>query len=207
MTGAMPEDDVLVSGVELASVLGFRPSYLVELKKAGRLVPGPGGKGYWKSKSTRLFYNTADPGASGVAQRHAAARGGAPAPMAVGNGGAGEGEAQGAPAAPTFAVSESPDSQRRAKALADQAEAAARKALRDEAVELGELLPAADVLHASASAGATFRVAMERMVDAAAPRLAAISDEAAVRSLLWDEVNHALGELARNLRGMVQEAA
>jgi len=47
----MAVEDVVVTGVELAAFLGCRPSYIVELKRNGRLVPAAGGKGYLKAAS------------------------------------------------------------------------------------------------------------------------------------------------------------
>ncbi|MFP3415846.1 hypothetical protein SB773_30875, partial [Bacillus sp. SIMBA_074] len=67
----MTDADVVVTGKLLADHIGCRPSYIVELKRAGRLVLGPDGKGYLRDASLALYEQTRDPAKSGVAARHA----------------------------------------------------------------------------------------------------------------------------------------
>lgn len=185
------DGDQVVTGAALAAVLGFRPSYLVELKHAGRLVPGPGGKGYWRAASLARYAQTRDPAAQAVADRHAAARGDGEASAPAS---AGEGDAD------RYLQADEASAVRRARALADQAEADVRKKLRDEQVELGRLLDADEVESIVASAATGIRVGLERLADSLAPALAAQGDEAKCRQLLWDEFNHLLDELARDFR-------
>ena len=71
----MAEGDLTITGKELASLIGCKPSYVVELRKKGRVVVGAGGKGFLKAASLELYARTADPVYAGVAQRHADERG------------------------------------------------------------------------------------------------------------------------------------
>lgn len=196
------QDDVVVTGKALAAILGFRPSYIVELKHKGRLVVAPAGKGYLKRASLALYHSTVDPAASAVAERHAQARltvqppQEAPtAPTAQMADDEADDEPQAPPGAPP-----SPDAQRKAKALADKAEIDAMTAQMEFDQKMGRLLPAGPVEHRLASAIVTFRVRMERMVDGLTPRLAAARDETTVRELLRTEITQALQELAKAFR-------
>jgi hypothetical protein len=193
----------------LARALGCQPSYVTELKAAGRLVLTADGKRVRVDETLALIRETADPAKAGVADRHAAKRGGGGATRA---------------AAPTAAVAgrddgddvddddeasteqadpvKSSHARRKAKALADKAEADARKALRDEQVELGQLLQAEEVEHALRSAVVTFRGALENLPNTIAPELAAIDDEGRVRVVLAEALEHALEELARKFNSL-----
>jgi len=195
-----------VTGKELAAILGCKPSYLIELKRNGRLVVAPDGKGYLRAESVALYHETKDPTRAGVAARHAAVRAATAAlvpPLAA--------AAAAGPDAPDDAELpvgplEAPDAKRRAKALADRAEIEAKVAQRDYDLSLGKLLDAAEVEQALAAAGVTFRTGMERMVDVLAPQLAAQSDEGRCRQLLWNEVAHALEALSRAFHGTARQA-
>ncbi|MGH8038933.1 MAG: hypothetical protein ACREPC_06855 [Stenotrophomonas sp.] len=204
----MASEDVQVSGKDLALLIGCRPSYIVELKKKGRLVCAEDGKGYLRDASLALYGQTQDPSYSAVAARHAQARGASLA-------GAGEGahpdsdadaddlEADGeAESGEGAALPVTPDSKRKAKALADKAEIDAKAAARDYEVSMGKLLDAGQVEHVLAEAATAIRVELEleRMADALAPQLAATSDEARCRELIWNEVSHALEEMSRGFR-------
>lgn len=192
------QDDEVVTGKDLAAILGFRPSYIVELKHKGRLVLAPGGKGYLKRASLALYHGTVDPAASAVAERHAGARLAARAPQGDPSAQDGPGtddEGDDEPLAPP-----SPDAQRKAKALADKAEIDALTAQMEYDQKMGRLLPAAPVEHRLASAVVTFRVRLERMVDGLTPRLTAARDETSVREMLRTEITQALQELAKAFR-------
>jgi len=193
----MVEGDVTVTGKELAALIGCRPSYIIELKRHGRLVPGADGKGYLKAASLVLYEETKDPSRAGVAQRHAAARGAA---LAGEEDADGEGEAE----LPERLLSS--DAKRKAKALADKAETDAHMAQIELAKALGELLPAAQVERAIAESATALRVALEGLADTLAPQLAATNDEARCRQLVWDEVHHALDELSRGFREAAKPA-
>lgn len=174
-----------------ARILDKSPSYITELKGAGRLVLGDGGK-VDVDASLALIRETADPAKDGVRARHAANRGQGQGVAAVGTDDPDDGAE-----APLEFEPQSNDAKRRAKALADGAEADARKKLRDEQVELGQLLQADDVEHAVRGAVATLRNGLENLPTILAPQVAAESDEAKCRVLITDAVEHALEELAR----------
>ncbi|WP_282294831.1 hypothetical protein [Stenotrophomonas sp. PS02289] len=206
----MASEDVQVTGKELAVLIGCRPSYIVELKKKGRLVSAEDGKGYLRDASLALYAQTQDPAYSAVAARHAQARGSSLA--GAGEGGVtdagsdaeeldvdadADGEGEGREGSPAPAT---PDAKRKAKALADKAEIDAKAAARDYEVSMGKLLDAAQVEHELAEAATAIRVELERMADTLAPQLAATSDEARCRELIWNEVSHALEEMSRGFR-------
>jgi len=200
----MTAPGTVVTGKQLAAILGFKPSFIVQLKRDGRLVPAPGGKGYLRAESLALYEETRDPTRAGVAARHAAARAATavPVPPPAGAPAAGPDDADDGdlPLAPY----EAPDAKRRAKALADRAEWDAKVAERDYLTSIGKLLDAGEVERALAAAGTTLRTALERMVDVMAPQVAAQSDEAKCRQLLWDDVAHALEEISRSFRAAAQ---
>ncbi|WP_153164298.1 hypothetical protein [Stenotrophomonas nematodicola] len=194
------EDDVTVSGKELAALIGCRPSYIVELNKKGRLVPVSEGKGYLRDASLALYGQTRDPSYAAVAARHAQARGAAlGGAVDVEDGDEedadGEQDGGGGSAAPA-----TPDAKRKAKALADKAEIDAKAAARDYEVSMGKLLDAGQVEHVLAEAATAIRVELERMADTLAPQLAATTDESRCRELVWNEVSHALEEMSRGFR-------
>ncbi len=202
----MASEDVKVSGKELAVLIGCRQSYIVELKKKGRLVCAEDGKGYLRDASLALYGQTKDPAYSAVAARHAQTRGSSLA--GAGDGGDAEGDdldADGdsdgnAESGEGHAVPATPDAKRKAKALADKAEIDAKAAARDYEVSMGKLLDASQVEAVLAEAATAIRVELERMADALAPQLAATADEARCRELIWNEVSHALEEMSRGFR-------
>ncbi|MCW0398756.1 hypothetical protein NB688_000570 [Xanthomonas sacchari] len=190
----MTDGDVVVTGKELAAYIGCKPSYVVELKRNGRLVLAPDGKGYLKSASLALYEETRDPSRAGVAERHAAARGAQLVNVR------GDGDADPVEDDEGDAEPKSSDAKRKAKALADKAETDAHMAQIELSEKLGELLPRDEVERAVGEAATGLRIALERIPDTLAPQLAAITDEAKVRQLLWDELTHALEELSRGFR-------
>jgi len=191
----MASEDVRVSGKDLAALIGCRPSYVVELKRKGRLVPAEDGKGYLRDASLALYGQTQDPSYTAVAERHAAARGSALVAAGVMDEEDGDGEAEAEAKAPP-----TKDSLRKAKALADKAEIDAMAAARDYEVSMGKLLDAGQVEHVLAEAATAIRVELERMADTLAPQLAATTDESRCRELVWNEVSHALEEMSRGFR-------
>lgn len=185
-----------------ARMIGVKPSYITELKTAGRLVLTADGKRVRVEESRALIRSTSDPAKAGVVARHAVGRGRAAAttspPVAAATTPADTGEdGDQEPARVYTDPVEESHARRRTKALADKAEADARKALRDEQIELGQLLPADEVEHAVRGAVVTFRGALENLPNTIAPELAAISDEGRVRVVLAEALEHALEELAR----------
>lgn len=175
-----------------ARILGAAPSYVTQLQGEGRLVLTADGKRVRVDESLKLIRGTADPAKSGVAGRHAAARG---APTAAADGDGLDDE----DAAPDGAADPVKDSHamRRSKALADKAETDAKAAERDYRISMGELLEAAEVEHLIRSAVATFRGSLENLPDVLAPELSAITDEGRVRVVLAEAIEHKLEELSR----------
>src|SRR5690606_30092124 len=173
---------------KFADLQGWRPSYVTELKAKGHLVLTDDGRQVRVPESLAKLAALQDPSKIGVQQRHAAARNAArTSPSAPSEGVQGDAEAP----PPSF-VPDDPHAKRRAKAMADQAEAAARKALRDEQVELGELVRREDVERALAAAGTRLRTTLENVPATLAPELAATTDEARCRVLLANAIEHAL---------------
>lgn len=179
---------------QFAAILGCKPAWVTALRKAGRLVLTDNGKAVRVAESMALMESTKDPARQGVADRHAAARkaqegaGAAPSTPAAQNQDD-DGDDAAAPG--------NPHSDRRAKAMADKEEALARKALREEQIEVGRLRWVDEIEPALAEAATRLRAAFEAMPDELSPELASISDEAEVRARLVEFVEHSLGELSR----------
>lgn len=185
----------LVSGKELAAHIGCRPSYIVQLKREGRVVLADGGKGYLLEPSLVLYRETRSPAHVAVAQRHAAGRAGAQA--------ASQGQSDDGDVVGDDLVAEPPvggSQARRANALADKAEVDAKAAQRDLDISLGLLLDRRDVEAVLGQAAGALRAELERMADTLAPQLAATGDEVRCRELVWNEVSHSLEELSRAFR-------
>lgn len=187
----MAAPDRAVTLKQFAQLLDVSPGYVTELKQAGRLVLNDKGR-VLADASRASIAATADPAKDGVRARHAATRGRGAAQGAVDPS---EGDS-GADPADTFEPLSS-DAKRRARALADAAEADTRKKLRDEQVELGLLWSADEVAHGVSGAIATLRNGLENLPAILAPQVAAETDEAKCRVLMLDAIEHALEELAR----------
>lgn len=192
---------------DFADIGGFKRSYVTALRKAGRLVLTEGGKAVQVAASLQLIKDTADPSKAGVAQRHAATRAATAAKAAL---------------TPTEAValpqprSEPEDepapspgdrhAERRAKAMADKEEALAAAAIRANQQALGQLYECKEVDGVVASAGTTFRKNVERFAADLAPKVAPITDESAVRTILADAYEEVLRELSRQFAALAKEA-
>lgn len=187
---------------DFAALIDFRPSYVTQLRQAGRLVLTDDGKRVRVAESIALIESTRDPAKAGVAERHAtergqaAARTAAPAPAQPAPAAANDDSSDDADGPATF-VPTDPHSKRRARALADKAEADARKALRDEKIELGQLLQTDEVAAVVSEAITTLRTSMENLPGQIAPGLAAATTEEQVRVLLAEALETRLGDLAR----------
>jgi len=94
------------------------------------------------------------------------------------------------------APAESEYALRRARALAAKEEALARKAQRDEQIELGQLLPRDAVRAAVSDAIVRLRSRLELIAPTLAPQLAALDDEDQARVLLRDAIEQCLNDLA-----------
>jgi len=178
---------------EFADHMRVRPGYVTELRKAGRLVLTDDGKRVRVAESQRLIEDSRDPTKAGVAARHAAARGEAT------NGGDDRDEDELDDEALATSGPTASHAARRAKAAADREEAAARKALRDEQLELGTLLVIDEVVSAIATTITTLRTGLQNLRSTLAPSLAAAQTEEQVGAVLGEAIESALEECARDL--------
>lgn len=195
---------------EFADHLRCKPGYVTELRKAGRLVLTDDGKRVRVAESAALIADTRDPAKAGVAARHAATRAAAvPSPSTAKA--AGQLPPSAAPSAadtpPSSFTPDDPHAKRRAKAMADKEEALARKALRDEQVELGQLLQREDVERAVADAATRLRTTLENVPATLAPELAATTDEGRCRLLLDNALEHVLEDLSRKFAALGRAGA
>jgi len=186
----MAAQDRAVTLKQFARLLDVSPGYITELKQAERLVLDAQGRVLVDASRARIR-DTADPAKDGVRARHATKRGKAAAtttsePDAPDS----SDDAPSLPATDPIAI-------RRARALAEKAEAEVRDALRKEQVELGQMLQADDVEFFVRGAITTLRNGLENLPAILAPQLAAETDEAKCRVLMLDAIEHALEELAR----------
>lgn len=176
---------------EFAESQGWAPSYVTQLKKSGRLVLTPDGRRVIVAESLQRIADTRSPDKVGVAARHAASRpAGEPDPAP---------EEADAPAAPLSPPGDDPISIRRATAQMEVEEAKARRARREEALELGQLLEVDAVRAVVADAITKLRTALENLPATLAARLAAEPDEATVRVLLLDAIENELGKASRQM--------
>lgn len=179
---------------EFAEFRRWRPSYVTQLRREGRLVLTDDRKRVRVAESLHLIEQTADPARYGVAERHSAKRGPSEAPPPS------DQDGQGGDADDDFDPAAGPTGShqlRRAKALADKAETDAMAAARDYQLSMGKLLAVDDVEAAVRSALAAFRTALENFGGKYAPELAAAHDEARIRTLLNDAIETELTELHR----------
>lgn len=107
--------------------------------------------------------------------------------------------------APLAPAQDDPLAKRRALAQAQAEEAKARKLLRDEAVELGQLLPVDEVRSAIADAVTAMRADLDNLPAILAPQLAAEQDEDRVRVILRDAIEHIEREFARKATAIAKE--
>ncbi len=178
---------------EFAARIGCRPSYITALRKAGRLVLAADGKRVLAAESIAQIEATRDPARAGVAARHAEVRGStlghAPAAIASEDGAADD---------PDGVVGTS-DARRRAKALADKAEADAAAAIRENLKAEGKLYDAEDADHALESVVTALRKSLERIPVTIAPMIVGLADEARVRDILAVEIDRLQREMEREL--------
>lgn len=144
MSVSLPETE---TQAEFARRIGMKPGYVTELKRKGRLVMTEDGRQVRVAESLALIADTRDPAKQGVRDRHAAAR---------------DAEVP-ADTADEFPVDYAADplALRRARAQAEREEALLRKALREEAVDMGELLRREDVVAFTAQAVVEFRTQLQ----------------------------------------------
>ncbi|MGN6520501.1 MAG: hypothetical protein ACTHK2_13850 [Dokdonella sp.] len=178
---------------EFADLIKRKPSYVTQLRQADRLVLTEDGKRVRVAESIARIEATRDPSRIGTVARHAQARG-EDGPTIAGGDIEGEDEASAQDARdPKFQAS---------RAMRENYLALAAK--RDYEREIGLLMDAADVESAIASASTQLRRTLEQLPDNLAPRLAAESDEARIRSIMAEEIHHALQELAREFAAIAK---
>lgn len=191
----MSEPQVAVAGLrEFASLAGFKPSYITQLKKDGRLVMTEDGK-VQVAESLARIEETKSPEKAAVAARHAAAR------QAAAQEATHDPQAPPAPAAPQ----DDPrvgNSYQAARAVREKYLAMEAKRAYEHAI--GKLLEAAHVEAALADAVTTLRTQLEGLPDILASDLAAEPDEARCRALITDAVEQQLHELARQFQRITQ---
>lgn len=170
---------------QLADLIGARaPSYINELEKTGRAVRAPDGKHWLKAESLSAYRAGKDPSKQGVADRHAAARAAAPQPAE--------------PAQPLEAPGEeharrySEYNYQESKAKSEHFAAAREQAAYLK--EVGELVEHSKMMAAFTDAGTTIRSKLESWQTTLPPQLAG-RDEAAIRSMLADQVEAVLTDM------------
>jgi hypothetical protein len=211
LVSAEPET---ASFAEFARRLGCKPGYVTQLRKDGRLVLTEDGKRVLVEASLRLIADTRDPAKAGVADRHAANRG-AHVALSAATGGEGRGDAAGeapghdagdmaAGAAGDDVAPNSPYAERRAAAQMRREEALARKAERDEKIELGELMVASDVIAKLSSYATQMRQRIEAGADILAAEIGQEQDESRRRAIIIDHNERILSELERHFASIAR---
>lgn len=201
----MEVTEATASFSEFATLRGFKKSYVTELKAAGRLVLTDDCKRVRVAESIQRIADTKDPSKTGVARRHEAERA-AKSVAATHAAVAPEIETQDA-TEPFEVPGGASHALRRAKALADKAEADAQEAIRNNMVAEGKLLSADDVLASVSAAGTFLRSRLESLPDVLGPQLAPVQDEATVRAILAEAIEHALEETSRQFSNIVKVLA
>lgn len=99
---------------------------------------------------------------------------------------------------------DSASAERRARALADKEEALARRAQRENLLAEGQLAHVGEVVGGVAAIVTSLRTALESMPDQLAPQLAATTDEARIRVLLAEHLEHLMASASRDLHQLGQ---
>lgn len=180
---------------EFATLAGFRPSYITQLKADGRLILTADGRRVQVAASLARIEATRDPAKAAVAARHAAARTGVAGVVATPPGIAAPEPAHAAPAPDPDTAARAGSTYQSARAVRERFLALQAKLDYEQAS--GKLLPAAEVESALATAITTLRGRLESMPDTLGPQLAAEADEARCRALLAETIEHLLDETAR----------
>lgn len=187
MSQAKPE----MGFAEFARHIGVRPSYITELRKAGRLVLTDDAKAVKVAESVALIGSTRDPSRNGVAARHAAARG-----HEVGASGASAGSDGGEGEAPATASTDY--GFHRAKALKERYAAMTAKVEYERLI--GKLAPVADIEAAAADLVTALRRRLEGMGTTLAPLVAPVSEPSACKALIDEFVEGVLRETSDTLK-------
>lgn len=189
------------SFAEFASLISRTQPYVRQLKRDGRLVLTDDGKAVRVAESMQRIAATRDPSKAGVVERHAAERAAKEAAQEPASDSDDSAQAE---ALPSLYGSHA---ERRAKALADDAEESARRKRRENEIEEGRLLWRDQIEPAIGQAFGRLRQALESTAHELAPELAAIDDEDRVIAVLTDRYERLLGNLSRDLAGLAQQGA
>lgn len=179
------EENALPASESMAAFarrLGFKRSYITQLRKDQRLVMTDDGKKVRVAESIALIESSKDPSKRAVAARHAAKRAADPVPAA---------DPLPEPPEPD------PASASYQHHRATREEYLAKAAIRDYELSIRKLMPAADVETALAQAITELRARLERLPFKLASQVAAESDETRCMRILADEIEPGLSELAR----------
>jgi hypothetical protein len=188
---------------EFSEYIGCKRTYAYQLKKEGRLVLTDDGKRVRVAESIARIAETRDPSKSGVAIRHANARGA----QAMTGHAATTGDDEEAATEP----SEEQDARQGGRSYDFQTAKAKREhwaAEREHASwrkEAGELMEKTEVVASFADAGATLRGRLEAWTATLPPQLVG-RDENAIRATLADQVERLLLDLADKFNRMAGEA-
>lgn len=176
---------------EFAAIIRRRRSYVTALRKSDRLVLD--GKRVNVAESIARIEATKDPSKAGVAARHAAARiGSNPAPPA------------GVKPTPPVNPPESDDEvgYQHWKVRTEKAKALAAE--RENAIADGKLLDAGDVRRIVVAAVTALRTRLESYRNNLVPQMIGIHDEARLRALLTETMEHDLHEAARQFAALAK---
>jgi hypothetical protein len=188
---------------EFSEYIGCKRTYAYQLKKEGRLVLTDDGKRVRVAESIARIAETRDPSKSGVAIRHANARG---AQAMTGHAATTDDDEEAA-----TEPSEQQDAKQGGRSYDFQTAKAKREhwaAEREHASwrkEAGELMEKTEVVASFADAGATLRGRLEAWTATLPPQLVG-RDENAIRATLADQVERLLLDLADKFNRMAGEA-
>lgn len=176
--------DTVMDLTAFCARINVKRSYGTQLKKEGRLVLTPDGKGVLVEASIARIEATRDPSKAGVAARHAAERG---ATADTGHQGDPE-EPDDTPSPDPAQYSYQSSKAKREHWAAEREHAAYRK-------EAGELIERSVHVAAFAALGATVRAKLEAWAAILPPQLVG-RDESAIGALIADQVAQVLAEIS-----------
>lgn len=177
---------------EFARHLGVRPSYITELRKAGRLVLTDDGKAVKLAESLALIDSTRDPSRGGVAARHAAARG-----HEVNTSSEPE-HADDDDRAAAVAAASNDHGFQKAKAINERYKAMTAKVEYERLI--GRLAPVDQIEAAAAELVTSLRRRLEGMGAVLAPLVAPVSEPSACRALIDEFVEGVLRDTSDTLK-------
>jgi len=185
-----------MSFAEFARHAGFKPSYITQLKREGRLVLTDDGKAVKAAESLARIQETRDPSKAAVAARHAAARVSAAASS----------EPPAPPSPPADSADDEPDAGLQVR-HDYQAARAKREHIAAEIAELefrklaGELIEVSALRPVLAGAVATLCAALDRIEHDVVPVLVGL-DEEAMRVQIRDYVDTVRADLSESFAKM-----